>query len=67
MFDQAKHLSDQVEITAPMFWGNLRESGHPSVDDNGAIVRDQPPKQHRLTEAELRAESRARGGHKYGR
>jgi hypothetical protein len=67
LFEGMKDLVTQVEVTAPVLWNNLRQSGHPTVTDNGAVVHDEPPKQARLTDAELRAESRARGGHKYGR
>lgn len=67
LFDGMKDLVTQVETTAPVFWGNLRESGHATVTDKGAVVHDEPPKQARLSESELRALSKARGGHKYGR
>ena len=32
--------------------------GHPQVDADGHVVYDRPPKQARLTEAELKAKSR---------
>jgi len=55
-----EHLSDQIEITAPVEFTDLRRSGHPSVTQGGRTVYDRPPKQHRLTAEELRVKSRAR-------
>src|ERR1039457_1420591 len=40
---------------APVLYANLRASGHPSVTSDGTTVYDRPPRQHRLTEDELRA------------
>lgn len=54
-----EHLSDQVEVTAPREWGDLRRSGHPQVTLGGRTVYDRPPKAARLTTEELRAKSRA--------
>jgi hypothetical protein len=54
-----EHLSDQVELLAPVEWADLRRSGHPSVSQAGRLLYDRPPKQARLTEEELRAKSRA--------
>lgn len=54
-----EHLSDQVELLAPREWGDLRKSGHPKVEAGGKTVYDREPKVHRLTEAELKAKSRA--------
>jgi hypothetical protein len=54
-----EHLSDQVEISAPREWGDLRKSGHPQVKLGGRTVYDRPPKAARLTKEELRAKSRA--------
>jgi len=53
-----EHLSDAVEVTAPREWGDLRESGHPKVEQGGTIY-DRPPKVGRLTKQELKAKSRA--------
>lgn len=55
-----EHLSDQVEITAPVEFTDLRRSGHPSVTLGGRTVYDRPPKQHRLTAGELKVKGRAR-------
>jgi hypothetical protein len=55
-----EHLSDQVELTAPVDFNDLRRSGHPSVTLGERTVYDRQPKQRRLTDEELRAKSRAR-------
>ena len=55
-----EHLSDAVELTAPVEFTDLRRSGHPSVTLGGRTVYDRPPKQRRLTAEELRAKSRMR-------
>jgi hypothetical protein len=54
-----EHLSDQVELTAPREWGDLRRSGHPQVTLGERTVYDRAPKAARLTAEELRAKSRA--------
>jgi hypothetical protein len=54
-----EHLSDQVEITAPREWGDLRDSGHPQVTQGGRTLYDRPPKAARLSREELKAKSRA--------
>jgi hypothetical protein len=54
-----EHLSDQVEVTAPREWGDLRSSGHPKVTLGERVVYDRPPKAARLTAEELKAKSRA--------
>ena len=53
------HLSDQVEITAPREWGDLRLSGHAKVTLGDRVVYDRAPKAARLTAQELKAKSRA--------
>jgi hypothetical protein len=61
LWSSARHLSDQVEASAPREWGDLMRSGHPRLlaGDSGMVIHDREPKVHRLTEAELRAKSRA--------
>jgi hypothetical protein len=54
-----EHLSDQVELTAPVEWNDLRKSGHPSVEQGGRTIYDRAPKAARLTAEELKAKSRA--------
>lgn len=60
MRDAMEHLSDQVEITAPLEFADLRRSGHPSVQAGRRTVYDRPPKQRRLSEDELRRKARLR-------
>ena len=67
MTDNMEDLSGQVEKLAPIEFGPLHWSGHPIVTSAGETVYDRAPITPRLTEAELLAESRARGGHPYGR
>lgn len=55
-----EHLSDQVEIEAPVEFWDLRRSGHPEVHVGQRLVYDRHPKQRRLTEPELRAKNRLR-------
>jgi hypothetical protein len=55
-----EHLSDRVEVLAPVEFADLRKSGHPAVTLGERTVYDRPPKQRRLTDAELKAKSRAR-------
>lgn len=61
MIRNMEDLSDSAEAKAPRQFGNLEKSGHPRVRDGLEIVYDRPPKMHRLTEAEIRAERRATG------
>lgn len=56
MIASMEDLSDAVAVTAPVEFANLRASGHPYVTDNGEVVYDRAPLQHRLSEEELRAE-----------
>lgn len=51
-------LSEQVTINAPVLHNYLRQSGHPIVYDDGVTVYNRPPLVHRLTEAEIRAQTR---------
>ena len=46
-----EHLSDEVEVTAPREWGDLRKSGHPQVKLGDRTVYDRAPKAARLTDA----------------
>lgn len=55
-----EHLSDQVEIHAPREFGDLLRSGHPEVYQGERRVYNREPKQHRLSEAELRIKARLR-------
>lgn len=44
-----------VATRAPVLYANLRASGAPSVVSDGVIIYDRPPRQHRLSEEELKA------------
>jgi hypothetical protein len=54
MIRAMEHLSEQVTVRAPVRYGNLRFSSHPSVEDDGVTVYDRPPVAHRLTEEEIK-------------
>lgn len=58
--DASEELSRDVYDRAPREFGDLRASGHPSVEDNGKPVYDRPPHVHRLSEQELRAKDHVR-------
>jgi hypothetical protein len=60
MKNAVEHLSDQVELRAPVLWGDLRRSGHPMAAENEHTYFDRAPKARRLSEAELRAKGRSR-------
>jgi hypothetical protein len=44
-----------VATHAPVLYTNLRASGHPMVESGGTTIYDRPPRQHRLSEEELKA------------
>lgn len=46
-------LSQSVYDLAPIEFGDLKASGHPTVDDDGRTVYDRPPMMRRLTEEEI--------------
>lgn len=60
MINAMRELVKGVEEYAPREFGNLRHSGHAVVENDGAVVFDQPPEVPRLSEAEIRAEYRRR-------
>jgi len=55
--DSMENLAEDggVATRAPVLYANLRASGHPMVESDGATIYDRPPRQHRLSEEELRA------------
>lgn len=55
----AEDLSATAADRTPVEFGDLRNSGHPTVTDDGAIVYDRPPAVPRLSEAELRAKHKS--------
>lgn len=56
-------LGESASANAPIEFGDLRESAHPTVVDDGATVYDRAPLVPRLDEAALesKAKGRARG------
>lgn len=50
--------SGGVETHAPLLWGDLRRSGHPTVRSGGTVVFDRPPAARRLTDQELKDKAR---------
>jgi hypothetical protein len=57
VIDSMEDLAEEggVATRAPILYANLRASGSPSVTSDGRSIYDRPPRQHRLTEDELRA------------
>jgi hypothetical protein len=57
MVDAMEDLAEDggVAVRAPVLYANLRASGHPTVTSDGETVYDREPRQHRLTEEELKA------------
>lgn len=57
MIESVENLAEDggVATHAPILYSNLRASGHPSVVSDGTTVYDRPPRQHRLSEEELKA------------
>lgn len=53
-----EHLSGAVKVHAPILFNHLRRSGHPIVTLGGVTIYDREPEVHRLTEEQLRAQSR---------
>jgi hypothetical protein len=58
MAQNMENLSDQVKFHAPVEFNHLRRSGHPVVTIGGTPVYDREPEVHRLTEEQLKAQSR---------
>lgn len=50
MADAMEDLDHQVTVLAPLDLNNLRQSGHPTVTDDGAPHYDRPPRVPRLPE-----------------
>lgn len=60
MADNMERLSVKVDELAPVEFGDLRLSGHPTVKDGDITTYDRPPVVPRLTEQELRAKGHHR-------
>lgn len=70
MTENMEDLSRQVYEEAPWEFGDLRASGHPMVEADGALVYDRAPMVHRLSEEELKIKSHLRylfDPHRYDR
>ena len=52
-----------VASHAPVEFGDLRDSGHPSVTEDGRTVYDREPRQGRLSPEELKAKYRLHHPH----
>lgn len=66
MAENMEELADAAALITPVEFGDLKESGHPTVTDDGALVYDRPPLVGRLSEAELDAKNRTRPNHGWG-
>lgn len=57
MADAMEDLAEEggVATHAPVLYSNLRASGHPMVTSDDVTIYDRPPRQHRLSEEELKA------------
>lgn len=53
MIEVAEALARKSASNAPIMWGNLRMSNHPSVTHNGMLIYDRLPIMPRLTDEEL--------------
>lgn len=67
MIEVAEDLDAGVVEQAPREFGDLENSGHPIVTDDGATIYDRPPRVHRLSREELRAKDRVRELFKFDR
>lgn len=70
MTENMEDLSLEVYDRAPWEFGDLRASGHPTVEVDGEVVYDRPPLVKRLSEVDLKIKSHLRylyDPHRYGR
>jgi len=58
MAENMEDLDRAMHGQAPHLFGDLRNSGHPTVTDQGRLVYNRAPRRHRLTEGALREKSR---------
>lgn len=58
MMEAMEDLSLAVFHNAPWEFSDLRASGHPFVEHNGAVIHDRPPHVARLSEGELKEKRR---------
>lgn len=57
MEDVVEDISRGVFERAPIEFGDLKASGHPTVTDEGEVVYDRPPNVGRLSRDDLRAKA----------
>lgn len=53
-------IADGVRDQAPIEFGDLKNSAHPSVEDHGVLIYNRPPLHDRLSKEALREKSRLR-------
>jgi hypothetical protein len=53
MIENAQALGLKASLLAPMEWGVLKGSAHPTVEEDGVVVYDSPPIFPRLDDATL--------------
>lgn len=58
MVANVEDLSHQVMLKAPWEYMDLRNSGHPQVEQDGKLVYDRPPLVRRLSDEELKHKGR---------
>lgn len=66
MADSAEATAAQASAWAPIEFGDLRESDHPQVFDNGTVVYDRPPAVGRLSGSQLKHKGSLRSPHHGG-
>ncbi len=57
MIEAMEDLSDRVLELSPVEFGDLRDSGHPVVLDQGDVIYDRQPVAHRQSKEELAAKA----------
>lgn len=67
MREAAEELAKRSSGLAPIEFGDLRESAHPTVESEGAVVFDRPPHIPRLTKEQLKAKDKLRRQGNYAR
>lgn len=60
MADAMEALAADSSKRAPVWFADLRNSAHPTVEDDGRTTYDRAPKARRLTDSELRLKNRWR-------
>lgn len=60
MADNMEQLSTKTYFESPVEFGDLRDSGHPMVTQDGAAVYDRAPRAPRLSEEQLKQKGKLR-------